>query len=85
MEHIQEVLDQIESEVEILRSKALKLKEDQKNTFKILKTIVQSSQDHENLSDIDKEEIEATVQRLHGRLSSIGKLISKNQFFEFIF
>ena len=85
MEHIQEVLDQIESEVEILRSKALKLKEDQKNTFKILKTIVQSSQDHENLSDIDKEEIEATVQRLHGRLSNIGKLISKNQFLEFIF
>ena len=27
MEHIQEVLDQIESEVEVLRSKALKLKE----------------------------------------------------------
>ena len=46
---------------------------------------MQSSQDHENLSDVDKEEIEATVQRLHGRLSSIGKLISKNQFLEFIF
>ena len=57
MENFQEVLDQIEVEVEGLRNKALKIKEEQFNTLKTLKAISQSSRENDELSEVEKEEI----------------------------
>ena len=81
MEHFQEILDQIESEVEAIRSQALKLKSEQENTLKTLKAILQSSQENGDLSEIDKEELGATVDRLSVRLSNVEIMmnISRNQ------
>ena len=81
MENFQEVLDQIEVEVEGLRNSALKIKEEQFNTLKTLKAISQSSKENEELSEVEKEEIVATVERLHIRLSNLDiKLnVSRNE------
>lgn len=71
LERFNEILDEIEKKVEDQRAKALSLIEEQVNCEKVLKTLSQSAAEDELLSDIDKEELAATITRLQSRLANV--------------
>ena len=72
MDNFHEVLDQVEKNIEGHRAKALQLIEEQREYMEVLQTLQKSVQENEsNLSDVDKEDIDVIVQRLHLRLSSV--------------
>lgn len=72
MESFQEFLDEMELKIEEHRKMALRLKEDRQSYEKALLTIRNSSQESPDLNNVDKEEIEAVLNRLHQRLSSVN-------------
>ena len=72
MDNFNELLDEIETKIEEHRKLALRLVEDGKSYGHVLKTIEASAQDEDNeLSEVDKEEIKAVLERLDKRLSSV--------------
>ncbi len=71
MDTFNELLDEIETKIEDHRKLALKMIEDRQNFATLLKTLKNSSKENAQLSDIDKEEIHAVLDRLELRLSSV--------------
>ena len=71
MDNFHEVLDQVENNIEEHRAKALQLVEDQRGYTKGLQTLQKSAEEDETLSEVDKEDIDAVLRRLHQRLASV--------------
>ena len=73
MDNFHELLDGIERNIEEHRSLALRLIKDHESYTNVLLTVSKSLLEEENeaLSDVDKEEIQAVLSRLHTRLDSV--------------
>jgi len=73
MESFNELLDEIENKIEEHRRQALILDEERQNYEKVLKEIENSAIESNatEISDVDKEEIQAVLERLRKRLSSV--------------
>jgi hypothetical protein len=71
MDNVQEVMDGVEKEIETLRSNAIKMVRDRQNLEAILADIVDPA-NAVDLSEVDKEEIEASVIRLKRRLATVS-------------
>ena len=76
MESIQEMLDDVERRIEEHRSLALKLLHEKCSLQETLKTLVATSKAEQvNLSDVDREELQVTIDRLNTRLSTVDVTI----------
>ena len=73
MDNYHEILDGIERNIEEHRTLALKLIQDHKSNTSVLRTVSKSLMEEENeaLSEVDKEEIVAVLNRLQNRLDSV--------------
>ena len=73
MDNYHEILDGIERNIEEHRTLALKLIQEHKSYTSVLRTVSKSLMEEENeaLSEVDKEEIVAVLNRLQNRLDSV--------------
>ena len=71
MDQFDELLDDVEKKVEEHRAKLLAALKDQEEINVLMDTISNSSEEHQSLTEVDKEDIKAKISRLKKRLDTV--------------